>query len=375
MALDQVEYDVLDAAKQSFIKAAQQTLTFASEFGFVPDKQLGASANIFSLNLTPYLKSGANNLYITLLPEGLGTADDARPDDLNDNELYDFWYNIAIKMMSALTNDAAASGLQTILLGLYLPSCKPELVFTPQFLDGFLTGFVDSCKLIKCVYLSGETPQLKNKIVSDKLDIAGSLFGIMPAGIEPISSDAIKAGDKIVLVESSGPHENGFTALRELAQHLPQGYRTKLPSGEEYWRAINRGSKLYTPFVQALLKSGIRPTNIENITGHGWQKLMRSSKPLRYIIHNILPVPEVFKFIEEQSHSTPSRMIEIFNYGAGLAVYLPDTDSAEESVKIAKSVGLNAIVAGEIEEATKREVIVEPLNTSLDGNKFILKKA
>ena len=374
MALDQVEYDVLDKAKNAFIAAARRTLDFANEFGFVPDSKLGASANIFCLNLAPYLKSGAENLYVTLLPEGLGTADDARPDDLSDKELYEFWYNIAYKMMSALTNDAAASGLQTILLGLYLPSAAPELVFTPQLLSGYLDGFVDACKLVKCVYLSGETPQLKNKIVHDKLDIAGALFGVAPAGIQPINSNDISAGDKIVLVESSGPHENGFTALRELATHLPNGNRTKLPSGIEYWQAINKGSKLYTPFVQALLKGGIRPSNVENITGHGWQKLMRSDKPLRYVIHEILPVLEVFKFIEEQSGSTPKRMIEIFNYGAGLAVYLKSDEDAKRAVEIAKQCGLNAVVAGEIEAAEKREVVVDPLGVTLSSEHFILKK-
>ncbi|MGI6524658.1 MAG: AIR synthase related protein [Bdellovibrionota bacterium] len=375
MTLDQVEYNVLDRAKQAFIEAARRTLTFAEDFGFVPDTKLGASANIFSLNLAPYIRSGAENLYITLLPEGLGTADDARPEDLSKSEQYEFWYNIATKMMSALTNDAAASGLQTILLGLYLPSSSPEIVFNEEFLKGFLDGFVDGCRLVKCVYFSGETPQLKNKIVTDKLDIAGALFGLMPAGLSPISSNAIKAGDKIVFIESSGPHENGFTALRELASRLPHGYRTTLPSGEEYWRAINRGSKLYTPYVQTLLKAGIKPTNIENITGHGWQKLMRSAKPYRYVINKMLPVPEVFSFIEEHSNTPPSRMVEIFNYGAGLAVYLPDQASAEKAVELAKTVNLNGVIAGEIEEAKDREVVIEPLNTTLHGKDFILQKS
>ena len=151
-------------------------------------------------------------------------------------------------------------------------------------MKGFLDGFVEGCRSVGCVYLSGETPQLKTKIVHDKLDIAGSLFALLPAGSQAIGTSALAAGDKIVLIESSGPHENGFTSLRDLASRLPQGYRTRLSDGTEYWRAINAPSKLYTPLIQQLLAAGIALTNVENITGHGWLKIMRPSQPFRYRI-------------------------------------------------------------------------------------------
>ena len=374
MSLVQVEYDVLDRAKVAFIAAARSTLQFANDFGFAPDERLGASANVFALNLAPFIAAQQSELYVTMLPEGLGTADDARPEDLSEQEQEQFWYNIGIKTVAVMTNDAASSGIQTILIALYLPSSTPEAVFEESFLKGFLGGFVEGCRTVKCVYFSGETPQLKTKIYPGKLDIAGALFGMVPCGLQPINSARIASGDTIVLVESSGPHENGFTALRELAAKLPHGYRTTLPSGEEYWRAINRGSKLYTPYVQSLLKAGLTPSNVENITGHGWQKLMRSHRPLRYVIHEMLPVPEVFRFVEEQSGTPPARMIEIFNYGAGLAVFLPDAAQAVRAVALAKEAGLAAVVAGVVEEAPVREVVVEPLQTTLSGERFLLKK-
>ena len=369
-ALDQVDYDTLDAAKRRFIDAAKRTLGFASAYGIVPASGLGASANAFSFNLAPFLEAGARELSMTLVPEGLGTADDTRPDDLSEEELRRFWWNIGIKIISCLTNDAATSGMQTILLGLYLPSSTPETIFTPAFLDGFLDGVVEGCKRVGCVYLSGETPQLKTKMIPGRLDIAGSVFGVMPAGVAPIDSSRLDAGNTIVLVESSGPHENGFTPLRKLAESLPDGYRTKLPSGQEFWEAMNAASYLYTPLVQAVLGEGIRPTAMENITGHGWQKLMRSVKPLRYVIETMLPVPEIFTFVEGHLEGGAETMLSVFNYGAGFAFYTESEQDAERIVILAREHKLTAVIAGRVEASPSREVVIEPLGVTLKGDSF-----
>ena len=197
---DHVNYDVLDAAKRAFIEAGKRTQEFAKEYGFIPESGFGSSANVFSLDLRPFFKAGAESLQVTLLPEGLGTSDDARPEDMTEEELLKFWYNIGIKTVAVMTNDAAASGMQTVLISLYLPSSTPELVFNPVFMKGFLDGFVEGCRQVKCVYFSGETPQLKGKLVEGKLDIAGALFGLVPAGKKPVDGTDLGAGDTIVFV-------------------------------------------------------------------------------------------------------------------------------------------------------------------------------
>ena len=372
--LDHVDYDSLDAAKNAFIQACKRTVEFAKPFGFLPESGFGASANVFSLDLRPFIQSGAENLSITLLPEGLGTSDDARPENLNSEEFEQFWYNVGIKTVAVMTNDAAATGMQTILISLYLPSADPQKVFTKEFLKGFLDGFVEGCKTVGCVYFSGETPQLKNKIYPDKLDIAGALFGLMPPNQTPIDGRDLEAGNKIVFIQSSGPHDNGFTSLRQLAEKLPEGYRTKLKDGREYWQALNEPTVLYTPLVQQLLKAGIKPTNLEPISGHGWQKLMRSKKPLRYLIANpLLPLP-IFEFVEQAAGMSKKDMIKVFNYGVGLAVFVKTQGDAEKVVEIAKSLHLEACVAGEVQAAEKREVVVEPWNIVLESEGFALEQ-
>lgn len=372
--IDHVNYDALDHAKGLFIEASKRTLSFASDFGFLPDERLGASANIFELNLKPFLDAKLERMAITLVSEGLGTADDARPSDLTHEESVEFWENIGGKTVAVMTNDVASAGMQPILLSMYLPCANPELVFTPDFLEGFLNGIVKGCQEVGCIYFSGETPQLKSKIFEDKLDIAGAVFGLVPPGSAAVTSNSLQSGDTIVFVESSGPHENGYTSLRGLAAELESGYRTKLSSGVEYWRAINKRSVLYTPLIQDLLRREIPLSNIEPISGHGWQKLMRPAASFRYRIEKVLPYPEIFQFVEEQSGTSRKEMLKIFNCGVGLALFTPGQRYAESIVEHAQALGLNACVAGKVEEAPQREVVVEPLDIVLESDEFQLKK-
>ncbi|QQR83498.1 phosphoribosylformylglycinamidine cyclo-ligase [Candidatus Peregrinibacteria bacterium] len=370
--MDHVNYNSLDQAKNAFIEASKKTVDFAKDYGFIPASGFGASANVFTLDLKPFLKTGADRLHITLLPEGLGTSDDARPEDLNEEDLKTFWRNIGIKTVAVMTNDAASTGMQSILISLYLPSSNPEVVFNPIFMEGFLNGFVEGCRQVGCVYFSGETPQLKNKIVENKLDIGGALFGLMPPNANPIDGQNLKAGNQMVFIQSSGPHDNGFTSLRQIAGELPEGYHTQLPSGMEYWRAINAPSILYTPLVQTMLKAGIKPTNLEPISGHGWQKIMRNKKPLRYVIENVLPVPEIFEFIQNHTQSSQKDMIKIFNYGVGLVAFVETKSDAEKVVELAKAQNLNAVHAGYVENADARSVHVKPWNITLESDQFLL---
>jgi len=375
MAINQVNYEVLDQVKLRCIEASRRTLGFARDYGFVPDEALGASANIFMLPLERLMQHGGEHLAMSLVTEGLGTADDARPEYLSEDEEYEFWHNIAIKTVSALTNDIASCGMRPLLISQYLPTSTPERVFTEGFLGGFLDGFVAACKAVGAVYISGETPQLKTKIIEGRVDLAGAVCGIMPRGIAPIGGGDLAEGQSIVLVASSGPQENGYTPLRTLAESLPCGFRTLLPSATEYWRALNAPSVLYSPLVQELLRREIVPVSMENISGHGWLKMMRSKRPLRYRISQMLPIPEVFSFYAERIGVPIESLLNVFNMGAGFMIVARSSSDASAIVACAKELGLEAVVAGQTEATDKgREVVVEPLGVVLNGERFVLAK-
>jgi len=118
--------------------------------------------------------------------------------------------------------------------------------------------------------------------------------------------------------------------------------------------------------VLALQAADIDVHYLSNITGHGWRKLMRAEAKLSYVLHEIPPVPPIFDFIAEQSGNDQQDMYGNYNMGAGYAVYVP-ADQAQRVVEAAKSVNLQAWVAGEVQTGPK-QVVIEPKQITFAGD-------
>jgi phosphoribosylformylglycinamidine cyclo-ligase len=121
-------------------------------------------------------------------------------------------------------------------------------------------------------------------------------------------------------------------------------------------------------------REGIVLTNVENITGHGWLKIMRSKQPLRYVIDEYPPIKPIFEFVRDRSGISYGELLTIFNCGSGLAVFVPDDNSAQAVVRVCAEEGLLAVVAGRVEDADERQVVVPGLGVTLSGDGFVLGK-
>jgi phosphoribosylformylglycinamidine cyclo-ligase len=197
------------------------------------------------------------------------------------------------------------------------------------------------------------------------IELAGAAVGAVPAGRKPILGEQLKPGDEIVLVASAGLHANGASLARLLAERLPEGYATALPSGRKFGQALLDASAMYVALVQALLDAAVPVTYLSHITGHGLLKLMRSPRQLTYRITGLPPVPEVLAFMVEQLRMDDRAAYSTLNMGAGYAVYCA-AGTGSRVVELASAAGLQALVAGAVEDGPRR-VILDPLGIEYAG--------
>jgi len=196
-------------------------------------------------------------------------------------------------------------------------------------------------------------------VTEGAIDLAASCVGVVRPKARLTLGDALAAGDRIVLLASSGLHANGVSLTRKLAERLPQGLATRLPDGQLYGEALLVPTALYPPVTEALFAAGIVPHYAANVTGHGWRKLMRHPGAFTYRLHTLPPVPPVLRFVQAQAGLDDREAYGTFNMGAGFALYVPP-EQAEAVVRISRAQGVDAWIAGAVEAGPKR-VVIEPL--------------
>lgn len=340
---------------------------------FAQEQASSTSNNLHRHNMEELPNSRGESAYVweeqdsyrAFVIEGLGTknlvADEMRK--ITGKTYYNY---IAQDTVAMVINDLVTSGARPMVVNAYFGIGDSNWLTDEERFRDLITGWKNACNLSGAVYGGGETPTLKNIIYPNAIDLSGSAIGIIKPKENLITENKLKAGDKILLIESSGIHANGLTLARSIAEKLPQGYATKISDGSMYGEALLKPTHIYAKLIEDLLYKKIDIHYISNITGHGWRKIMRAKQEFTYQIEEIPKPQPVFDFIQEQSQSGDSEMYGNFNMGAGYAIFVP-SELAKLTQQITKDNGFNSTIAGTVENGPK-QVIIKPKNITFDSD-------
>ena len=353
-----VDYDALDAGKRAAMARALATSSLlAGRGGQARDASRGEPAFVFDLD-------GRSFAFVV---EGLGTKSIvARL--LYERHGSNRFADVAYDTVAAILNDLACVGALPLVVNAYFATGASEWYLQSDRAAALLEGWQQACLDAGCTWGGGESPSLAGLVSAEDIELAGAAVGAVPPGRTPILGEDLRAGDEIVLVASSGLHANGASLARLVADRLPKGYATALPGGRALGEALLDPSVMYVPLVQALLESELRISYLSHITGHGLLKLMRPPRSFSYRVSALPPVPEVLAFLADKAGLDAHAAYSTFNMGSGYAVYCAG-GSGEEVVAIARRLGLQALVAGSVEDGPRR-VIVEPIGVLYDGSEL-----
>jgi phosphoribosylformylglycinamidine cyclo-ligase len=355
-----VDYDALDAAKRLAMAEALATSAHLRERGALArDQSRGEPAFVFEL-------AGRTFGFVV---EGLGTkAMIARA--VLESEGSNHFADVAYDTVAAIVNDLACVGALPLVVNAYFATGASDWYRERERTAALLEGWRRACDDAGCAWGGGESPTLPGLVAPEEIELAGAAVGVVPADRAAILGEELSAGDEIVLVASGGLHANGASLARAVAERLPDGYGTALPSGASLGEALLAPSLMYVPLIAALIESGPRPTYISHVTGHGLLKLMRPPAPLTYRVRRLPAVPEVLEFLVGEAGLDAHAAYSTFNMGTGLALYCR-AGAGEEIVRVAGEHGFGALLAGGVESGP-RQVILEPLGIRYAGEELEL---
>jgi phosphoribosylformylglycinamidine cyclo-ligase len=355
-----IDYDILDESKRAAIRNAEATSPLiAAHGGRVVEESRGASAFV--------LEMGGQQLAFVV--EGLGTKSIVARQWLEETG-EDRFADVGIDGVAAIVNDVASVGALPFVVNAYFATGGSDWHAGNTAILSLLAGWRSGCESAGAVWGGGESPALPGLVSEKDVEIAGASIGTVPPEWGPLLGDDLRAGQSIVLVDSSGLHANGATLARSVASKLPDGLRTKMPDGTAFGDALLRPSVVYVPLVAELRKRGIRPSYLAHVTGHGLRKLMRAPADLVYVVDDLPPVPPVLEFLADRAGMSERDAYGTFNMGAGWAVYV-EPELAEQVVEAAAATGMNAHVAGHI-EAGERAVELTGPGISYSGSELEL---
>ena len=352
-----VDYEAMDPFKRLAQLAGRETAKNILRLGFFEvEMSRGESAYLMD----------AGDHYVAHVEEGLGTKDlvaDAMY-RLTGKSYYDC---IARCTVAMIVNDMITLGALPLAVAMHLAVGVSSWFRDEKRCGDLIEGWKKACELARCTWGGGETPTLKGIVNPDAAVLSGSAVGVVKPKSRLINAANIRHGDAIVIIGSSGIHANGLTLAREIAEKLPNGYRTKLSDGRIYGEALLDPTIIYVPLVEDCFNEGVDIHYAVNITGHGWRKLMRATQPFAYIIDHI-PVPHpVFSFIQEHGPVDDKEAYANLNMGAGFALYVRDSD-VRKVLTIAPVLGMSVLRAGYVESSKVKKVIINPVGLEYLGS-------
>jgi len=241
----------------------------------------------------PVLVSGA---------DGVGTK-------INICRIANDYTTIGQDLVAMCVNDVICSGAKPLYFLDYISTKK---------LDGnvndIIQGVIDGCLISGMYLLGGETAE---HFRATDYDLAGFCTGIVEK-FEIVNGTNIRPGDKVIGIESSGLHSNGYTLVNDMLWRHKIFYKD-MPE-------LLTPTTIYSPLIQHLLDE-VPILGMSHITGGGIPENLPRCLPKGLTVdvdYNSWERPELFNKIQHAGDITEDEMRNVFNLGIGFCLVVPE---------------------------------------------------
>src|SRR5262245_27136582 len=259
-------------------------------------------------------------------------------------------------LVNHCVNDIAVLGAEPLFFLDYLGTGKLD----PRVFTEILKGFAKACAENRCALIGGETAQMPGFYQAGEYDVSGTIVGVVEKN-RMLDGKAIKRGDAVIGIVSSGLHTNGYSLGRKIffeqmglkpTERVPELNNT---IGDELLKV----HVSYGPLVQKLLKKfNVRTTRVvkglAHITGGGFIDNIPRVLPKNchvVIRKNSWDMLPIFRPLEKNGGVDDQELYQVFNMGIGMVV-IADAAKADGVLRFIKAQKHPAWIIGEVTKGT-----------------------
>jgi phosphoribosylformylglycinamidine cyclo-ligase len=260
--------------------------------------------------------------------------------------------------MAMNVNDMICAGAEPLAFVDYIALDEPDERKMAQVGVGLNRG----AEMANVTIIGGEIAVLPELVRG--FDLAGTCLGAVRKD-DIITGAAIKPGDAIIGVRSSGVHSNGLTLARKIVDKAGMGFQNREPKlGRRWGDELLEPTEIYVRGVLAAVKRH-EIHGMANITGGGLRNLIRLKKGVEYRVDEPLEPHAVFKVLQELGSVADREMYQTFNMGMGYAIIAPERE-AKGILQTLKKAGHHSKVVGTILKSKNTEATLPELGLSYE---------
>ncbi len=211
-------------------------------------------------------------------------------------------------------------------------------------------GVAEACRQNGCALLGGETAQMPGFYGAGEYDLAGFVVGVVERA-KLVDGSAVRAGDALIGLASSGLHTNGYTLARRIVfDAMGLGVDAELPgTGRTVADELLTVHRSYLAALRAPLRDGI-VHGLAHVTGGGIPGNLPRILPegLGATVRRAAwEVPAVFRTLQRGGRVELEEMDRVFNMGIGMIV-VAGPEAAPAVLAAAAKEGVEGWVIGSV---------------------------
>jgi phosphoribosylformylglycinamidine cyclo-ligase len=265
-------------------------------------------------------------------------------------------HTVGADLVNHCVNDIAVQGATPLFFLDYLATGKLDATVTEKI----VSGLADACRANGCALIGGETAQMPGFYGDGEYDLAGFIVGAVDRP-KLITGDAIKVGDILVGLPSTGLHTNGYSLARKLffdvAKYTADKYVNDLK--EKAGAALMKAHVSYLAPIKKLLAADLA-VGFAHITGGGITENLPRILPRNMSAQVELgswPVLPIFEHLQKLGNVEQEEMLRTFNMGIGLICVVP-AEKFKRAKALLDRAGEKHYVMGRIIRGDKKVVYV-----------------
>lgn len=261
---------------------------------------------------------------------------------------------VGIDLVAMCANDILATGAEPLFFLDYIAVGKLEAKAVADIVGGIGEG----CQQAGCALIGGEMAEHPGVMDPSDYDLSGFCVGVVdkPCMLDP---QAVRPGDVLVGLASSGLHSNGYSLARKVCLEGKTLEEITAPidelNGLGIAEALLTPTRIYVKPVQAVREvcpGAVRA--LAHITGGGITENL--NRALNDDVDAVVDlsaweVPSVIRYTCDAANLSEEEALKTFNMGLGL-VLIVDAQNVGAVCQAATEAGETAMVVGRIEEGT-----------------------